>query len=372
MRTLWHEITAGLLLVKRNFFHIATIFVLIALTSTIIALSLGDVLAQGMNYMRGKQLRDQQATYFQLAYPGVEKHDLTAMKILRKEIKADRAFTYIEMQVHPTGEEQGFNAKPTYIIVLIGHRASLMVSEVPGIASSGKLDLTPRAYLGASFPHQSFAFTVGNYKLTATKRLPYAAAYFSPHGTGEKLDNYVLAVLPPDVLTHIDDQMIQVAEGNSIFFPHSKNASTQLNLYAYISAAQQNGVSLIPVDLATSQPTIFRQLLVRTSIYIIAAFALVFLVLMLFWAIGSSIVRSDIREFSIRHAFGAPLPLLMCRFAAFLAITLLLPAAIPVILTAQINWYYSVASSLVLVMSVVIYLSALLYANASLRKMLLL
>lgn len=79
-------------------------------------------------------------------------------------------------------------------------------------------------------------------------------------------------------------------------------------------------------------------------------------------------MRSDIREFSIRHAFGAPLPLLMCRFAAFLAITLLLPAAIPVILTAQINWYYSVASSLVLVMSVVIYLSALLYANASLRK----
>ena len=97
MRTLWHEITAGLLLVKRNFFHIATIFVFIALTSTIIALSLGDVLAQGMNYMRGKQLRDQQATYFQLAYPGVEKHDLTVMKILRKEIKADRAFTYIEM-----------------------------------------------------------------------------------------------------------------------------------------------------------------------------------------------------------------------------------------------------------------------------------
>lgn len=365
MRTILRELGTGFLLVRHYLLQSATVFILIALSSTIIALNLGDVLAQGMNFVRGTQLRNEHATFFQVAYSGDMSTQRKAMKLLEKEIIANHAFTYLNLQIHP---ENSTSQKPVQAIILIGHKASLMASDIPQVNSDKGLDLSPRAYLGASFPRSSFTFSVGGYQLSARHRLPHTAAFFSPHGTGEKLEQYVVGVLPPEVLTHLDETQIQSAEFNSIFLPHAGEKSAKSHLYPFIVAAHENGLSLIPIDLAASQPDSFRQLLVRTSIYVTGAFALMTLVFVLFWAIGSSIVRSDIRTFSIRYAFGAPLSVLMFRFAAFLGITLLLPAAIPVILTYQINWYYSMASSVVLGLSFIIYLGALIYADLSIRK----
>lgn len=306
------EVKGGARVAVRRWRSMIALAGMIVTACVILALLLGDVLSQLAVLRGGAELRRQHAVTFSAYYRagGVSTVGDGVVDDLATRIASGRAYAAVTENVQVDNPDF---ADGTPTVVLIGDAIGRLYPDL-------KLcDPAPCAMRGAELAGRQIApIEFAGLRFDVDGVLPPAATFFDPNAAGLPLGTRILLRLPADRMRGLDEVEREEALTKAVLL-----APRDQDVDAFVSRALPGGLTLVPQDVAVDQPRRFRDLMIRSAMYVVGLVAFLGLVLSAFSSAADTTMRQEARTFTLRRMYGAAPHHVAVRIGGFLAMVLL-------------------------------------------------
>lgn len=309
------EIKYGSILAFRRWPVMLTLAGLIALSAGVLSFALADVLSQVYVLNGGKQLRERHAVFFTPYYPEsgqVSRVDDETVQYLMDLIDRQQVYTAIvyNMALDDPDFAGGY---PT--LVLFG-------DIVPELFPDMHLCVpAPCAARGAKVIEDAVSsVNIGGIDIPVKQALPRGTTFFDVNAAGLPLDYRIVVRAPTQVIPALNPIEREELITRVVFLN-----PTDSMVYTFVSKTAQGGLFLVPHDVSVEQPKRFREIMMRSAIYIVGMSAFLALAFMTFVSSVRLAVQQERRGFKIRQMYGATPLHTILRIGSFLATVAVLP-----------------------------------------------
>lgn len=315
IKVLLDEIRDGFILAFRRWPMMLTLAGLITLSTMVLSFALADVLSEVYVLRGATELRERHAVFFTAYYPegGEVSHvDDETVRYLMNLIDQQQAYTSIvyNMALDNPDFAGGY---PT--LILFG-------DVVPNLFPDMHLCIpTPCAVRGARVTADGVdTLNVGGIDISAEQTLPRGTTFFDVNAAGLPLDYRIVVRAPTSVIPILNPIEREELITRAVFLN-----PTDSMVYTFIAGAARGGLFLVPHEVSVEQPQQFREIMMRSAMYIIGMMAFLALALMTFVLSARLTMQQERRGFKIRQMYGATPLHISFRIGGFLAAVVLLP-----------------------------------------------
>lgn len=332
------DIKQGLYLAERKWVQTLSLALLFSLVAWVASFLLSDIIVEWGSLQGGSRLRENNAVAFNVTYPqgAVSDHNAEALTLLSDAI--DKQTAYSTVLNNFALEDPGMDHTTT--ILLIGDQIFHMFPEIQPQVSA------PCVLRGANLAGERQSLHFRGLEIPSGGFLPQHTVWFDPHRSGLSLDNVQVVVLTTEhiaLLNQIEQEELLM---RAVFLNPS---DAQLN--TYISTVAKGNLYLVPSMLASSQPSHLRDLMIRSSLYLLSLAAFCTLALLAYGASLREIIAQEARTFLIRRLYGASRMHLSVHILVFLAVTTLIAPLGTCLLLASLGspfiWGASIMATLI-------------------------
>ena len=314
----WGEARGGLGMALKEWPRLATLAGTIVIAAVALTFVLGDVLTQVSVYRGASALRANHAVTFSPYYGN---NDVTlvrrsTLEHLATQVRRGSAYTAVINNVQ-VDDADFADGRP--VIVVIGSRSSLAM---PGVRLCSPAPCAMFGYhlKGRKLPQLQLAGA----DISPTRALPPGATYVDPNAAWTNLDSSIVIRLAPRNLPQLNAEEREESVTHAVLIGPQPAAVDRL-----VIESARDRLYLAPNDLAISQPSGFRDLMIRSILYLTGLLALLVLVLLAFSATASAAFRAQARAFTIRRMCGARPSAVWIRTGSYVtAVTLAVPTPI--------------------------------------------
>lgn len=314
-KVLLDELRDGFILAFRRWPVMLTLAGLITLSTAVLSFALADVLSEVYVLRGAKELRERHAVFFTAYYPegGEVSHvDDETVRYLMNLIDQQQAYTSIvyNMALDTPDFAGGY---PT--LILFG-------DVVPNLFPDMYLCTpAPCAVRGARVVGDGVdTLDVGGIDISVEQILPRGATFFDVNAAGLPLDYRIVVRAPTSVIPTLNPIEREELITRAVFLN-----PTDSMVYTFVSGAARGGLFLVPHEVSVEQPQQFREIMMRSAMYIIGMLSFLGLALMVFVFSARVAIQQERRGFKIRQMYGATPWHISFRIGAFLAAVVLLP-----------------------------------------------
>ncbi|MFZ5888144.1 MAG: hypothetical protein ACOYYF_11840 [Chloroflexota bacterium] len=309
------EIRDGFILAFRRWHVMLTLAALITLSAAVLSFALADVLSEVYVLKGAKELRERHAVFFTAYYPeggDVSRIDDETVQYLMDLIERQQAYTSIvyNMALDNPDFAGGY---PT--LILFG-------DVVPNLFPDMHLCVpVPCAMRGAKVTGDGIdRVNIGGTDIPVEQRLSRGATFFDVNAAGLPLDYRIVIRAPTSVIPVLNPIEREELITRTVFL----NPPGTM-VYTFISGAARGGLFLVPHEVSIEQPQQFREIMMRSAMYIIGMVAFLALAFMAFVLSARLVMQQERRGFKIRQMYGATPLHISFRIGGFLAAVVLLP-----------------------------------------------
>lgn len=316
------DVRGGIRLAARSWPGLVAIAAMVTIAGVLSSFILSDVISQTQVLQGGAALRANHAVTFTPYYTSsqVSAISAAAMDELGAEIANGDAYSTVVSNVQV--DDPNF-ADGTPVVVLVGDAvlalfpALGLCSPAPCAMRGAQLDgryIAPVQFAGESFSHFD--------------TLAPSATLLDPNVAGLQLDSKIVLRVPAANLTQFDPY-----EREEILTKAVLLAPGATVLDRYLTRAVTEGLFLVPHDVSTDQPSRFRDIMIRSMMYVIGLVAFLSLALLAMWLVATSIFSRNRNAFAIRRIYGAPPGAVVLRVGGFFASVFAAPIAVLMLVT---------------------------------------
>ncbi len=312
---MFDEIRGGFSVALHRWPVMVTLASLITIAAAVLSFALVDVLSQVAVLKGGRQLREHHAVFFTPYYPPGGEVSRVGEEIEQYVMDLiDRRRAYAAIVYNMALDEPGFaGGYPT--LVLFGDVVSELFPELH------LCDPAPCAMRGARVPEGILvSVTIGGEEIPVEKVLPRGTTFFDVNVAGLPLDRRIVVRAPTRVIPHLapierEELLTRVV----LLDPPEAIVDT------FVSGAAQGKLFLVPHPVSVEQPRRFREIMMRSAVYIVGILAFLVLALMAFVSSARLVIQKERRALKIRQMYGATPFHLSLRIGGFLAAVVLIP-----------------------------------------------
>lgn len=288
---------------------------LITLATAVLSFALGDVMSEVYVLKGAKELRERHAVFFTAYYPeggDVSRVDEETVQYLMDLIERQQAYTAI---VHNMALDNPDFAGGYPTLVLFGDM-------IPNLFPDMRLCVpAPCAMRGAIVSGEGVdTVKIGGIEIRVEQILPRGATFFDVNAAGLPLDHRIVVRAPTWAIPLLNPIEREELITRAVFLN-----PTDSIVYTFVSGAAQGGLFLVPHEVSVEQPQQFREIMMRSAMYIIGMMAFLALALMAFVLSARLVMQQERRGFKIRQMYGATPLHISFRIGGFLAGVVLLP-----------------------------------------------
>lgn len=298
---------------------------IIGMTCIVLALLIGDIAHQYSIFRGGQELRENRAVSFTPYYAN-EAASIFPDSTLQNIVEAaqdGKAYTAVinNLQIDDLDFADGHR-----VIAIAGDAAR---SIFPGLSLCSPAPCAMRGFDLRDAHIAEFSFA-GN-MLNPDQILHQNAVLFDANVSAVELDQAVLAVLPPSSLLSMDQVEREEAVSKTVLLD-----PLDADLDEFVEGASSAGLHLIPHRLDVDQPERFRQMILESSVYLMALVSFSALTASAFLASSASTIAREVASMQIRRTYGATRLKLAMRVTGFLSASLLaIPAPVLFVLATS-------------------------------------
>jgi hypothetical protein len=287
---------------------------LITISTAVLSFSLMDVLSQEAVLNGGRQLREHHAVFFTAYYPHGSDSQVgdDTVQYLMGLIDQQQAYTAI---VHNMAlDDPDFAA---------GHPTLLLFGNVvPKLFPDMQLcDPAPCAVRGAKVSGDVVdSLNVGGEGIPVEQVLPRGATFFDVNAAGLPLENRVVVRAPTRIIPRLNPIEREELLTRAVLLDPPDSVVATIT-----SGAAQAGLFLVPNEVSVEQPNRFREIMMRSVMYIVGILAFLTLAFMAFVSSARLVMQQERREFKIRQMYGATPLHISLRIGGFLSAVVLIP-----------------------------------------------
>jgi hypothetical protein len=328
MREMW----AGVIMACRRWQAMLGISGMIAAACVVFALALQDVVSEVAVLKGGQHLRGQHAVTFTPYYPPdgePSKVGNGTLQYVIDQINNQKGYAAI---INNMGLDDPNFAGGHPTLVLFGDVISDLFPELRLCESA------PCAMKGSKLANEKIkAVNLAGENIPVVGTLPAGATFFDPSAAGLPLDNRIIIRAPTKLLPLLTSIEKEEAIARTVLLdPEAKVVDT------FVTMSTNDGLYLIPHDIAVDQPQRFREIMGRSAIYIVGMLSFLLLVFIAFVSSARLTIRQEHRAFKIRAMYGATPFHLSLRIGGFLAVVVLIP---PIAMLSLLLLYLHVAGA---------------------------
>ncbi len=318
------DVRGGLRMARHRWVTVVGLAGMITVAAAVLAIVLGDVLSQMAVMRGGSELRRHDAVSFTPFYLESEVSDVEApaLMLLADAITRDEAYTSVVGNVEIDNPD-----------FADGRRTIIIVGDAPGtlLPDLHLCSPAPCAMRGAHLRNDEIGpIEFAGHNWDPDEVLPPSATFFDPNSAGLILDDVVVLHANASDIEQFDDYEREEALTKAILLRPSESLTA-----SYVSATAAGGLFLVPHDLNADQPRRFRDLMIRSAMYIVGLAAFLTLVLSAFTAVADAALRQESRGLEIRRVYGARPWHVAVRIATFLAATVVV-VPVPILLALRL------------------------------------
>jgi hypothetical protein len=320
-RILLDELKGGFGLALRRWPMMLTLAGLIALSTAVLSFALVDVLSQVAVLRGGQQLRKHHAVFFTPYYPwnGVSQVRGDTVHYLMEVIDQRQAYSAIvyNMALDNPDFAGGY---PT--LVLFGEVVPDLFPDVHLCAPA------PCAERGAQVVGEVVdAVDIGGDRIPVEKTLPRGATFFDVNVAGLPLDHRIVVRAPTKIIPQLAPIEREELLTRAVFLNPPDST-----VYRFVAGAARGDLFLVPHRVSVEQPRRFREIMMRSVMYIVGMLAFLALAFMTFMSSARLVMQQERRSFKIRQMYGATPLHISLRIGGFLAAVVLFPQIVLLVL----------------------------------------
>lgn len=314
-RILLDELKGGFGLALRRWPMMLTLAGLIAISTVVLSFALVDVLSQVAVLRGGQQLRKHHAVFFTPYYPlngEVSQVGGDTVHYLMEVIDQRQAYSAIvyNMALDNPDFAGGY---PT--LVLFGEVVPDLFPDVHLCAQ------VPCAERGAQVIGEGIdAVDIAGDKIPVEKMLPRGATFFDVNVAGLPLDHRIVVRAPTKIIPQLAPIEREELLTRAVFLNPPDST-----VYRFVAGAAQGGLFLVPHRVSVEQPRRFREIMMRSVMYIMGMLAFLALAFTTFLSSARLVMQQERRSFKIRQMYGATPLHISLRIGGFLAAVVLFP-----------------------------------------------
>lgn len=316
------EIRDGFLLAFHRWPVMLTLAGLITLSTAVLSFALADVLSEVYVLKGAKELRQRHAVFFTAYYPEggeVSRVDNETVQYLMELIERQQAYTSI---VYNMALDNPDFAGGYRTLVLFGEVIPILFPDMHLCVSA------PCAMRGAKVTGDGVdRINVGGIDAWVEQILPRGATFFDVNAAGLPLDYRIVVRAPTSVMPILNPIEREELIARAVFLNPTDSA-----VYTFISGAARGGLFLVPHEVSIEQPQQFREIMMRSAMYMIGMLGFLVLALMAFVFSARLTMQQERRGFKIRQMYGATPLHIRFRIGGFLAAVVLLPEMVSLFL----------------------------------------
>lgn len=312
------EIRGGFSVALRRWPVMFTLAGLITIAAAVLSLALVDVLSQVAVLKGGRQLRERHAVIFTPYYPPggeISRVGEDVVQYVMDLIDQQRAYAAI---VYNMALDDPDFAGGYPVLVLFGDVVPELFPELH------LCDPAPCAMRGARVPEGAVvSMTIGGEEIPVEKALPRHTTFFDVNVAGLPLDRRIVVraltrMIPRLAPIEREELLTRVV----LLDPPESTVDT------FVSGTAQGKLFLVPHSVSVEQPQRFREIMMRSAMYIVGILAFLVLALMAFVSSARLVIQKERRALKIRQMYGATPLHLSLRIGGFLAAVILIPEMI--------------------------------------------
>lgn len=292
-----------------------TLTALITLATVVLSFALADVLSQAAVLAGGRKLREHYAVFFTPYYPlhgEVSQVGDEVVEYLMELIEQRQAYTTIvyNMALDDPDFAGGY---PT--LVLFGEAIPELFPDLP------LCDPAPCAMRGAKVRGEVVpSIRIGGEDIAIEQILPRGAAFFDVNIAGLPLDHRIVVRASVSVIPNLHPiEREELLTRAVLLNPPDSTVDT------LVSGAAQGGLFLVPHEVSVEQPRRFREIMMRSSMYMVGILAFLALAFTAFISSARLVMQKERRALKIRNMYGATPLHISLRIGGFLAAVMLIP-----------------------------------------------
>ena len=311
------EVRGGFILALRRWPVMLTLAGLITISTAVLSFALVDVLSQVAVLEGSKQLREQHAVFFTPYYPpegDVSRVGDDTVQYLMDLIDRRQAYTAIIYNM--ALDDPDFAG---------GHPTLLLFGDiVPRLFPDMHLcDPAPCAVRGAKIAGEAVdSVNIGGKDIPVERILPRGTTFFDVNVAGLPLDYRIVVRAPTWVIPNLDP-----IEREELLTRVVLLDSPDSTVDTFVSGAARGGLLLVPHNVSIEQPQRFREIMMRSAMYIVGMPAFLALAFTAFVSSARLAMQQERRAFKIRQMYGATPLHTSLRIGGFLAAVALIPQA---------------------------------------------
>lgn len=284
------EIKDGFFIAFRRWPAMLTLAGLITLSAAVLSFALADVLSEVYVLKGAKELRERHAVFFTAYYPeggDISRVDGETVQYLMDLIERQQAYTSIvyNMALDNPDFAGGY---PT--LVLFGDVIPILFPDMHLCVP------VPCAMRGTKVAADGVDIVnVGGIDIPVEQILPRGATFFDVNAAGLPLDYRIVVRAPASVISVLNPIEREELITRAVFLNPADSV-----IYTFISGAARGGLFLVPHEVSIEQPQRFRQIMMRSAMYIIGMVAFFTLALMVFVLSARLAMQQERRGFKIR------------------------------------------------------------------------
>ncbi len=309
------EIIDGSLSALRRGPMMLTLAGLITMATVVLSFSLMDVLSQVTVLKGGRELRERHAVFFTPYYPpegDVSRVGDDVVQYLMNLIEQKQAYAAIvyNMALDNPDFAGGY---PT--LVLFGE----VIPELfPGMHLC---DPAPCAARGAKISGNVVdSVNLGGKDIPIGQVLPRGTTFFDVNVAGLPLDNRIVIRALTSAIPSLKPIEREELLARAVLLDPPDSV-----VHTFVSGAAQGGLLLVPHEVSMEQPQRFREIMMRSAMYIAGILAFLALAFMAFVSSARLVMQQERRAFKIRQTYGATPWHISLRIGGFLATVILMP-----------------------------------------------
>ena len=309
------EIRGGFSVALRRWPVMVALAGLITIATAVLSLALVDVLSQVAVLKGGQRLRERHAVFFTPYYPPggeVSRVGEEVVQYVMDLVDQRRAYAAIvyNMALDDPDFAGGYPA-----LVLFG-------DAVPELFPDLHLcNPAPCAMRGAKIPEGVVdSVTIGGEEIPVENALPRGATFFDVNVAGLPLDRRIVVRAPTRVIPRLAPMEREELLARVVLLGPPDPV-----LDTFVSGAAQGKLLLVPHAVSVEQPRRFREIMMRSAMYIVGVLAFLVLAFMAFVSSARLVMQKERRALKIREMYGATPFHLSLRIGGFLAAVVLIP-----------------------------------------------
>lgn len=302
------DLRGGIRLAARSWPGLIAIAAMVTIAGVLSSFILSDVISQTQVLRGGAALRAHHAVIFTPYYTSSQVSAVSAATIgeLGAQIAMGDAYSAVVSNVQV--DDPNF-ADGTPVVVLVGD-AVLALFPALGLCSPA-----PCAMRGAALDGRPIApIHFAGERFSRFDTLAPSATLLDPNVAGLQLDGKIVLRVPAADLTRFDPYEREEALTKAVLLAPSAKVVDR-----YLRRGVTSGLYLVPHDVSTDQPSRFRDIMIRSIMYVIGLVAFLALALLAMWLVAASIFRRNRNAFVIRRLYGAPPRAIVLRVGGFFA-----------------------------------------------------